>query len=257
MPLTFAHPAAILPFSRKSKYIHFSAIVLGSMSPDFEYFLRGQPMGEIGHTLTGFFLYNLPLVALVYFIYYLFVHQTLLNHSPVNLQDSHTNKVDSSQTLKVFVFCYSALFGMFTHVAWDSFTHSNGYMVQTFPALFTATFTIFGFDIPLFKFLQHGSTVLGIILIIAYLYFRALSQRKNHSHVSPKQKLLFWSSLFLLTILGVLLWNLINYVSLSNYGIIVVRIIDSALISLLLISLLIKGSVKGYVWEKINDKLFK
>ena len=33
MPLTFAHPAAILPFSRKSKYINFSAMVLGSMAP--------------------------------------------------------------------------------------------------------------------------------------------------------------------------------------------------------------------------------
>ena len=51
MPLTFAHPAAILPFSRKSKYINFSAMVFGSMAPDFEYFLRGQPMGGIGHTV--------------------------------------------------------------------------------------------------------------------------------------------------------------------------------------------------------------
>ena len=69
MPLTFAHPAAILPLSRKSRYIHFSALVLGSMAPDFEYFLRGQPMGEIGHTLTGFIWFNLPLVALIYVIY--------------------------------------------------------------------------------------------------------------------------------------------------------------------------------------------
>lgn len=56
MPLTFAHPAAILPFSRQSKYIHFSALVLGSMAPDFEYFLRGRPVGEIGHSFTGFLL---------------------------------------------------------------------------------------------------------------------------------------------------------------------------------------------------------
>ena len=47
MPLTFAHPSAILPFSRISRYINFSAMVFGSMAPDFEYFLRGQPMGTL------------------------------------------------------------------------------------------------------------------------------------------------------------------------------------------------------------------
>lgn len=242
MPLTFAHPAAILPFSRKNRYVHFSAMVFGSMSPDFEYFFRGQPMGEIGHTLIGFVLLNLPLVALFYYIYHFYIHHALLNHSPVFLQDTYTNKVNSncSHPFKALVFCYSALFGMFTHVAWDSFTHINGYMVQTFPAIFMNTFTISGFDIPLFKFLQHGSTALGILLIIAYLYFRALSQRHTLAHVPIKQKLLYWSSLFLLTIIGVLLWNLIDHVPLSNYGIIVVRIIDSALISLLLISLIMK-----------------
>ena len=62
MPLTFAHPAAILPLSRKSRYIHFTALVLG------------QPMGEIGHTLTGFIWFNLPLVALIYVIYRTYVH---------------------------------------------------------------------------------------------------------------------------------------------------------------------------------------
>lgn len=79
MPLTFAHPAAVLPFSRKSKYIHFPALVLGSMAPDFEYFLRGQPIGAIGHTFSGFLTYNLPLVIFFYLVYHFFVHQTFFN----------------------------------------------------------------------------------------------------------------------------------------------------------------------------------
>lgn len=94
MPLTFAHPAAILPFSRKSKFIHFPALVLGSMAPDFEYFLRGQPAGEIGHTFAGFVWFNLPLVILTYFIYQLFVHETLFNHLPICLQDSNANRIE-------------------------------------------------------------------------------------------------------------------------------------------------------------------
>ncbi|MBA9025834.1 DUF4184 family protein [Peribacillus huizhouensis] len=240
MPLTFAHPAAVLPFSRKSNYIHFSAMVLGSMAPDFEYFLRGQPSGEIGHTFFGFLYFNLPLVTIIYMIYHFFIHQILVTHLPSFLQDSYTKKSDASQPLKIIVFCYSALFGMLTHVIWDSFTHMNGYMVMNFP-IFNYMFSVYGLDIPLYKFLQHGSTLFGIMMIIGYLYFRASSQNKQRNLSGyPKQKFIFWSTIFLLTILSVTLWFLIDCVSIRSYGIIVVRIIDSALISLFLISLFFK-----------------
>ncbi len=240
MPLTFAHLAAILPFSRKSKYINFSAMVLGSMAPDFEYFLRGQPMGEIGHTFAGFVYFNLPLVAVIYFIYHFFIHHTLFNHLPVFLQDASTNRIESSNRLKVVVFIYSALFGMLTHVVWDAFTHINGYMVLRFPALLTKTYTIYGFDIPLYKFLQHGSTVVGIALIVGYLAVRAVLHRQKKITVSPQRKLIFWTSFFLLTIVIVCFWYMIDYIPVLSYGIAVVRIIDSFLMSLLFISLFCK-----------------
>lgn len=246
MPLTFAHPAAILPFSRKSRYVNFSAMVIGSMAPDFEYFLRGEPIGEIGHTLTGFVLFNLPLVTFIYFIYHIFIHQILMNHLPVFLQDTYTKTVDSTVKLRIIVFCYSALFGMFTHVAWDSFTHKNGYMVLKFPNLFTYRYNISGFDIPMYKILQHGSTLFGATMILVYMYYKALSQRKhNNTRVYPKHKLIFWSSLSLLTVLFVFLWYLIDYVSIASYGILVVRMIDSTLLSLLVISLYLKYGRKS------------
>lgn len=248
MPLTFAHPAVILPFSRKSRYINFSAMVLGSMAPDFEYFLRGRPIAEIGHTFSGFIFYNLPIVALIYLIYHLFVHQTLVNHLPIFLQNHYTKRADSNVILKVIVFCYSALFGMLTHVVWDSFTHIGGFMVLKYPALFTYTFNIYGFYIPLYKFLQHGSTMLGLATIFGYMFVRALPYRKhNISNVKPKQKLIFWASLFLLTTLSIFLWYLIDYVSIFRYGVLVVRIIDSFFVSLLLMSLLLKYVRKSAV----------
>jgi hypothetical protein len=242
MPLTFAHPAAILPFSRKSRFINFSAMVLGSMAPDFEYFLRGKPIGEIGHTFLGFLYFNLPLVTLIYFIYHIFIHHTLVTHLPTFLQDTSTKNKDSTIKLKVLVFCYSALFGMLTHVVWDSFTHINGFMVINMSILMS-TFNIYGFEIPLYKFLQHGSTLFGITSIIGYMYYRSLS-RKKHIEVSPKYKVIYWSSIFLLTIITVLLWYLIDFVSSISYGILVVRIIDSALLSLFIISLAFKYQKK-------------
>ncbi|TKI65166.1 DUF4184 family protein [Lysinibacillus mangiferihumi] len=244
MPLTFAHPAAVLLFSRKSKYINFSAMVIGSMAPDFEYFLRGQPKGEIGHTFMGFITLNLPLVAFIYFIYHFFIHQTFVNYLPNILQDTYTNRVDSNKLLKLVVFIYSALFGMLTHVVWDSFTHINGYMVLTFPTVFTKIYRIYGFDLPLYKFLQHGSTLLGFILIFGYMYFRALSQRHRNPTVGVTHKIIYWSSLLIMASSVVIIWYAIDYVPFLNYGILVVRIIDSFFISLFVISIYLKYWLK-------------
>ena len=49
MPFTFAHPAAVIPFCKKHQYVSVTALVLGGMAPDFEYFLHFRPYGIIGH----------------------------------------------------------------------------------------------------------------------------------------------------------------------------------------------------------------
>lgn len=250
MPLTFAHPAAILPFSRQSKYIHFSALVLGSMAPDFEYFLRGRPIGEIGHSVTGFFTFNLPLVILVYQIYRAFVQQHLINHLPVCLQDTTNQRTSKSKLLNAMVFSYSALFGMLTHVFWDSFTHKNGFMV-TQVSILAEIKPLFGLQIPFYKYLQHGSTLVGITLIICYVYYRVANQpKKSLPSIQPKQKLIFWIQVIGLAFFYVCIWDFINEVSLRSYGVWVVRFIDSSFLSLLTICLLqtsrqINITVKG------------
>lgn len=244
MPLTFAHPAVILPFSRNSKYINFLAMVLGSMSPDFEYFLRGKPYGEIGHTFMGFVVFNLPIVVIVYLIYSTYVHRTLFNHLPFFLQDTYSHNPNSSKLLKVTVFLYSSLFGMLTHVVWDSFTHLDGFMVNKL-AILSYTFHIYSFNIPIFKFLQHGNTIVGIFAIIVYMCYRtAMNSYNDGENTRPKQKVMYWCQIALLSILLFNLWYFIDRVSIEFYGILVVRIIDSVLISLLIVSLYFKHFYK-------------
>ncbi|QEA00102.1 DUF4184 family protein [Lysinibacillus fusiformis] len=249
MPLTFAHPAAVLPFTRKSKYIHFSALVLGSMAPDFEYFLRGRPIGEIGHTFAGFFLFNLPLVLIIYLIYYRFIHQPIMSHLPEFLQDFNSYQMAGTKTWKTIVFSYSALLGMLTHVIWDSFTHQNGLMVTNLHFL-SQTFTLFGFHIPIYKFLQHGSTLVGITLIFGYMYDRAsLIKHNKMPAVSPQKKFAFWSALAFLTFVYVCFWQWINGIPLSSYGVWVVRIIDSFFGSVLTLSICL-----AFRNKTMNDK---
>lgn len=100
------------------------------------------------------------------------------------------------------------------------------------------TVPILDFKIPIFKFLQHGSTIAGMTLIIVYMYFRTARNKSNRDETTnTKQKLMYWGQIALLTALLFYVWYLIDSVSIDFYGIIVVRIIDSALISLLVVSL--------------------
>lgn len=230
MPLTFAHPAAILPFSRRSRYVHFAALVLGSMAPDFEYFLRGRPGGEIGHTFAGFLYFNLPLVICVYWIYRQFVQQNILTHLPNFLQDTTHCETVGSKAWRSIVFCYSALLGMLTHVVWDAFTHRTGFMVEQLLMLNET----YGLPIPLYKLLQHGSTVIGLTLILIYVCYRA-SVSKNKSTISSKRKFAFWGAIAVLTFVYAAIWGMIAYMPFTSYGVWVVRVIDSFFVSVLTI----------------------
>ena len=80
--------------------------------------------------------------------------------------------------------------------------------------------------------------MVGIIAIIGYMHFRTAKNSCNGGRsTAPKQKLKYWGQIALLTTLLFCLWYLIDQVSIDFYGVHVVRIIDSFLISLLIVSL--------------------
>lgn len=246
MPLTFAHPAAVLPFVRNKTYLHFPALVLGSMAPDFEYFLRGRPSGVIGHTMNGFITLNLFLVILTYLVYRYIIYPSLFKNLPAFVQSTLTLPSEPQKTkkltlLSVLVFVYSALLGMTTHVIWDSFTHQGGYVVLRWNFL-QETLSISTYELPVYKMLQHGSTLFGLSIIFLFVLSRLWKHRSEvPSSVyqlnlrSGKWK--YWLSLGVLMILIFILWLVIDPISLSEYGVYVVRVIDSAILSLLFVSI--------------------
>ena len=57
MPFTFAHPAIVLPFYKKPKFFSMTTLIIGSMSPDFEYFLRMKIKSDMSQTLIRYHLF--------------------------------------------------------------------------------------------------------------------------------------------------------------------------------------------------------
>lgn len=67
--------------------------------------------------------------------------------------------------------------GASTHVFWDSFTHANRWGTRLLPGLSEPVFQLAGSEIPGFKMLQYGSTlVLLPILLVAFAKRTAASE---------------------------------------------------------------------------------
>ncbi len=88
MPFTFAHPAIILPL-KKSKRFCSTALIAGSIVPDFEFFFQLREVENIGHRWHGIFLFDLPLA-----LFFCFIFRNLLRNALViNLPESIRNRV--------------------------------------------------------------------------------------------------------------------------------------------------------------------
>ncbi|MGP0020587.1 MAG: DUF4184 family protein [Candidatus Sulfotelmatobacter sp.] len=170
MPFTLAHAAAALPF-RRWRLVP-SALVVGTFAPDFEYLLRFSARGRFGHTLAGSFLLSLPLALLVLWIFHAFVMRPTVALLPEAFQrrlQDHLNEFRFGGASRFVLIVASILLGIATHLLWDSFTHSATWPYRHWSVLRQPfTMPIVG-PIPLYKILQHGSTIAGIGILAAWL----------------------------------------------------------------------------------------
>lgn len=175
MPFTFSHPAIVLPLLKlKPRYISGSAVVIGSMAPDFEYFINMRLRQVHGHTLAGTLYYDLPITLICLLIFHGIVKKTLIDHLPDFLQKKfhkarHFDWFAYAQK-NWYVVVWSALLGIFSHLFWDAFTHAPGYFVQYIPFL-NKTLDIFGVSIPCYDLMQLLSTLVGgMIVLLVFIW---------------------------------------------------------------------------------------
>lgn len=166
MPFTLSHPAILLPFR---KYFSVTGLVLGCMSPDFEYFIRMKIENEIGHSWAGVFLFCLPVSVLFSFMFHYGVKKSFIENLPLyyksrfqKFQNFDWSSYFKNNLVKVIL---SIIIGAFSHIFWDSFTHYDGFMVLSFP-IFQER--ILGLGV--YKILQHSSTFLGTLYIFYVIH---------------------------------------------------------------------------------------
>ena len=243
MPFTFSHPAIILPLTYlPKKWFSLTGLIIGSLTPDFEYFIRMKIKSDYSHTIEGLFWFDLPLGILLGFIFHNIVRNTLLDNLPKIIKSRFTQlmEFDWNAYFKKnwFVVIVSILIGAFSHLFWDSFTHNHGYFVENIPTL-RKTINILGMEIPILKILQHSSTLIGGFIILLSIYKLPKVEVKTNTI-----NLTYWKILIGLTFLIIVL-RFINGLEIREYGNVIVTGISAGLIGLILTPKLIETMNTG------------
>ena len=199
MPLTFAHPAAALPFKRLR--LPISALAIGSMAPDFMKFLTMRPGNDFGHSWSGVIWFCIPAGLLALAIFHALLKRPLFSLLP----ESQQRKLI---TIPAFSFAPADQFkrvviaivlGASTHLLWDSFTHRNGFSIRHVPGLNGSAFPIGRHEVAIYTVLQHFSTLLGMILLLWWYvrWFRMAGERhpNDNYRFSAKGKLTIFTGL--------------------------------------------------------------
>ncbi|MGN6502637.1 MAG: DUF4184 family protein [Pseudolysinimonas sp.] len=167
MPFTPSHMALALPFVRTP--LLPAAVAIGSMAPDVPYFV---PLGiprALTHSPVGVPTVDLAIALVLVILWYAALRSPVIDLAPQGVRQRMRRLgplgwrgARRGWALSAVAVIAAALVGTITHLAWDSFTH-DGWLVDLWPALSAPLGPL-----PLYKWLQHASTVLGLIALAAW-----------------------------------------------------------------------------------------
>ncbi|MEE9444483.1 MAG: DUF4184 family protein [Cocleimonas sp.] len=191
MPFTIAHTVAVIPLAKyMGKFGALSALIIGSMTPDFSYlipYLTHQRFES--HSLLGIYLFAIPMGLTVYFLYHLLMAPVIVSIFPKALQ-KHLHPdlfIGRLPDIPTYTLIFSLVLGALTHISWDFFTHFYG-APQYFPSMATPLTSIDGYDIMPYRVLQHSSTLFGMGLLTFWIWAWYSNRKNNHPSASLSER---------------------------------------------------------------------
>lgn len=182
MPFTPSHAVVALPFVRTP--LVPAAIAVGAMAPDLPLFVRGMPL-HYGRTHDLAWLPASVLLALTLLLVWRCVLRPAARElAPTWLAVRLPGEWDAGAAASaretfavsrigdgwraswrgVALLVISLALGVVTHIVWDLFTHEGRGGVEAFPVLDEFWGPLTGY-----KWLQHGSSVLGLAIVGVFL----------------------------------------------------------------------------------------
>jgi len=173
MPFTPTHALAAIPLNRLwPRNATFSALVIGSMVPDWPLYVPLSPTYDVTHSLAGLFTSCLPIGFALALVFHIALKRSLFELLPDGLKARVMHYVDAPSILQpatLLTIAVAVLIGAASHVAWDAFTHRGAWGVALIPQLNDTLLSPGGVNLPGYVVLQHGFTLLGApVFVLVY-----------------------------------------------------------------------------------------
>ena len=190
MPYTISHAAVVLPLARLlARWRVLSAVVIGSMVPDFRVFFLWPVTRFETHSLTALVTFCLPVGLVTYWTFQLVVKPSLMEILPDPAYVRWLPLAAPAPLLRVKSWLLAAsglLVGAMTHLAVDAFTHDGARGVRMFPALDEPVFDIGRRHVVGVVLIQDLGSLFGLVVVVAIV---AIGLRGG-THVAPSQRVL-------------------------------------------------------------------
>ena len=243
MPITFSHPAIILPAKYlPEKWVSMTGLIIGSMTPDFEYFLRMRVESIYSHTWLGMFWFDLPLAFILTFIYHYIVRNSFIANSPRFIKKRLSIYLDFSwwEYLKhnFLIVLVCILAGIASHLLWDGFTHPHGIFVKMIPVL-KESCEIWGFQVKYCRVLQTISSVVGGFIVL----YAIMRIPKKVDYVKSRNPVFYW---FIVIGTGIVAANirLLLGVPLLDYYILAISALSGMVAGVIIAPLFLERRIK-------------
>ncbi|HMD72438.1 MAG TPA: DUF4184 family protein [Steroidobacteraceae bacterium] len=209
MPFTISHPAAVLPFARLlGRWRVLSALVIGSMVPDFGYLMPWRLPRFETHSAAALLSFSLPIGLTAYWIFQRLLKTPLREVLPDGAYAASLPfaPIAAIGSLRQWIIASGGvLTGAVTHLIWDGFTHEGARGVRMLPGLDEWFVDVGGHELAGPRFLEDLSSIAGLI-VVGWVLWRLLRTRAP-AELPPRRlqatQRRFWRAAYGLTALAV------------------------------------------------------
>jgi Domain of unknown function (DUF4184) len=196
VPFTFSHPAAVLPFlpslrdGRPHGPLIASALVAGSLAPDLPYFAQSllpgsYGLGAVTHRAWAVPTLDVAIAAGLVGAWHGLLREPLVALLPgpwADRAEALTAPVRKRDPYDAAWFTASAALGAFTHVGWDSFTHTGRVGERLLPVLRRE---VAGMPVPLALQWSTSAAGLGVLAVSGTRLLRAATPVPRRITLEP------------------------------------------------------------------------
>jgi hypothetical protein len=168
MPFTVSHAAAVLPLRRFTR-LPLAALMIGSMSPDFSYFTPWT-LDRPTHGISALFWFCWPVGLALWILFVRVVETPTLALLPDRWRARFAPSERPFTASLLARASIAVILGAATHITWDAFTHGNTPVIEALPFLRVTALEIGGYTMPLYKLLQHLSTLFGLAMLCVWVW---------------------------------------------------------------------------------------